>query len=359
MLRAGLIGFPSSGKTTLFHLMTQTARGRRTERARGGIPVGVSVVPDGRLEKLTTLFSPRKIVPATVEFIDIVNRTGPQAQFEVAPFRQCDALLHVVRVFREETVPHPSGSIDPLRDAKAMEDELILADLSVVERRLDRIKRDMKKNDLVELHTEQVVLERCKVTLENGMPLRTLSLESDTARPLRGFQLLSAKPLLIVVNLDESDLPHRQRASEISPLNRFLSMAMTHSVDICAKIELEIAELGPLEAQAFQTDLGLRESGLDRVIRASYKLLGYVSFFTVGGDECRAWSIPHGTSAQTAALGVHSDIARGFIRAEVVDYNQLITRGSLIACREHGEVRLEGKDYAINDGDVINFRFAT
>ena len=136
-------------------------------------------------------------------------------------------------------------------------------------------------------------------------------------------------------------------------------MAMTHSVDICAKIELEIAELGPLEAQAFQTDLGLRESGLDRVIRASYKLLGYVSFFTVGGDECRAWSIPHGTSAQTAALGVHSDIARGFIRAEVVDYNQLITRGSLIACREHGEVRLEGKDYVINDGDVINFRFAT
>ena len=359
MLRAGLIGFPSTGKTTLFHLMTRATSGQRADHARAGAAVGVSRVPDERLDRLAALFAPRKAAPATVEFVDIVGRTGPRALFEVAPFRQSDALLHVVRMFLDETVPHPSGSVDPLRDAQAMEDELVLADLDVAERRLDRIARDLKKGGLAELRAEQSVLERCRAALENGTPLRALSLDRDAAKRLRGFQLLSAKPLLIVINLDESDLPRGERGTEIARLDGFLSSATARAVAVCAKIELEIAELEPAEAHAFQADLGLQESGLDRIIRASYELLGYLSFFTIGDHECRAWSIPRGTLAQTAAREVHSDMARGFIRAEVVDYHQLIARGSLVACREHGEVRLEGKDYAVRDGDVINFRFAT
>ena len=355
MLRAGLIGYPSSGKTTLFQLMTRARDGQ----GRGAVTVGVSGVPDERLDRLTRLFAPRKPVSATVEFADIAGRTGARALLDVAPFRQADALLHVVRMFRDETVPHPSGSVDPFRDARAMEDELILADLEVAERRLDRVARDLKKGGVAALRAEQSVLERCRAALESGTPLRTLQLESDADKCLRGFQLLSAKPLLVVVNLDESDLAPVERAAAMAGFTEFLSGAAARAVPVCAKIELEIAQLALEEAAAFLADLGLEESGLDRVIRASYDLLGYVSFFTIGDRECRAWAIPRGTPAQGAAREVHSDMARGFIRAEVVHYNHLLARGSMAACREHGEVRLEGKDYVVRDGDVINFRFAT
>ena len=359
MLRAGLIGFPSTGKTTLFHLMTRAVNGQRAGHGRAHATVGVSWVPDERLDRLAALFAPRKAVPATVELADTAGRSGPRALLEVAPFRQADALLHVVRMFRDETVPHPSGALDPLRDAQTMEDELILADLDVAERRLDRVARDLKKGGPAELRAEQSVLERCRAALENGTPLRALSLESEAAKHLRGFQLLSAKPLLVVINLDESDLPRADRATEIARLDGFLLSATARAVAVCAKIELEIAQLEHADAAAFLADLGLREPGLDRVIRASYELLGHLSFFTIGDRECRAWPVPRGTPAQAAAREVHSDMARGFIRAEVVDYNHLMARGSLAACREHGEVRLEGKDYIVRDGDVVNFRFAT
>jgi ribosome-binding ATPase YchF (GTP1/OBG family) len=209
------------------------------------------------------------------------------------------------------------------------------------------------------LGKEREILVRCKTALEAGQPLRALGLSPDEAKRLRGFQLLSAKPLLLVLNLDEADLPQADEAVRIAGLESFMAGAATRAVPICAKIELEIAQLDPADAAAFMTDLGLRESGLDRVIRASYDLLGYISFFTVGEDECRAWSIPRQTSAVLAAGEIHSDISRGFIRAEVVGYDQLIARGTLAACRDHGELRLEGKEYVVNDGDVINFRHAT
>ena len=199
----------------------------------------------------------------------------------------------------------------------------------------------------------------CKDALENGRPLRSLALGADDLKRLRGFQFLSAKPLLLVLNLDEADIGQMGRAVELAGLSDFVAGAATRAVPLCARIELEIAELEPADASAFLADLGLRESGLDRVIRASYDLLGYISFFTVGEDECRAWSIPRHTHAQVAAGEIHTDIARGFIRAEVVAYEHLVARGSLAACREHGELRLEGKDYVVKDGDVINFRFAT
>lgn len=361
MLRAGLIGFPATGKTTLFQLMTGVHDASRAAHGKADANVGVSRVPDERLDRLTAIFNPRKRVPATVEFADLAGpgKSDAKALLDVAPFRNADALLHVVRAFHDESVPHPAGSVDPVRDARAMEEELILADLGVVERRLERLERDLKKAPSPEFRRERDVLVSCRAALEEGRPLRTLGLTGEDARRLRGFQFLSAKPLLLVVNLDESDVARTARATEVTHLGAFLETAKAGAVAVCGKIELEIAQLEPADAAAFLADSGLCESGLNRVIRASYELLGFISFFTVGEEACRAWSIPRGTPAQTAAGEVHTDMARGFIRAEVVPYDALVARGSLAGCRDRGELRLEGKDYIVLDGDVINFRFAT
>jgi GTP-binding protein YchF len=364
MLRAALIGLPATGKTTLFQLMTAVRETGRAAHGRGEVQIGVSKVPDARLDRLTAMFNPKKRVPATVEFADNAGATtGAQALVDVAAYKNADALVHVVRAFRDEAVAHASGSVNPSRDAQTMEDELILADLGVAERRLERLEKDLKKTKTAELETEKALMLRCKEALESGTPLRALSLAGDDLKRLRGFQFLSAKPLLVVINLDEADVAEAsasiEHAAESTGLTAFLSRAGTRAVAVCGKIELEIADLEPADAIAFLSDLGLTESGLDRVIRATYDLLGYMSFFTVGDDECRAWSIPRGTIAQVAAGEIHSDIARGFIRAEVVAYDALVARGSLAACRDHGELRLEGKEYVVADGDVINFRHAT
>src|SRR4051812_27314118 len=362
MLRAGLIGFPSSGKTSLFQLLTSL----KDAPPRGGksdANVGVSRVPDDRLDQLTALFNPRKRVPATVEFADIAGaagaKAGAQALLDVAPFRNADALLHVVRMFRDPSVPHAAGSVDAARDVRTMEDEVILADLGVVERRLERLEKDLKKQPNPELKKEQEILQVCRTALEAGGPLRDLELPADDLKRLRGFQFLSSKPLLLVLNLDEADLAQADRAVELAGIQDFVKGPNTRAVPICARIELEIAQLDPADAAAFMADLGLKASALVRVIRASYDLLGYISFFAVGEDENRAWSIPRGTNAQNAAGEIHSDIQRGFIRAEVCRYEHLLARGSIAACRDHAELRLEGKEYIVLDGDVINFRHAT
>jgi GTP-binding protein YchF len=362
MLRAALIGFPSSGKTTLFQLMTSA---RDAPRGKGDVNIGISKVPDPRLDVLTGMYNPRKRVPATVEFTDLIapSRSGAQALVDVAGYKNADALVHVVRAFRDPAVAHPSGSIDPARDAQAMEDELILADLGVAERRLERIEKDLKKGKSAELERERNLVQRCRDALEQGKPLRALELAGDDLKLLRGFQFLSAKPLLLVINLDEADIAavgaSVDKAAAETGLTGFLANAATRAVALCTKIELEIAQLEGADATAFLADLGLSESGLDRVIRTSYELLGYISFFTVGEDECRAWSIARNTPAQLAAGEIHSDIQRGFIRAEVVAYDALVSRGSMAVCKEHGEVRLEGKEYVVQDGDIINFRHAT
>jgi hypothetical protein len=363
VLHAALIGFPSSGKSTLFQLMT-SAKDAPRGHGKAETAVGISKVPDERLDRLTAMYNPRKRVPATIEFTDIVapGRVGAAALVDVVGYKNADALVHVVRAFRDEAVPHPVGSIDAARDAQAMEDELILADLGVVERRLERLEKDLKKGRSADLEKERDVLVECRQALENGQPLRALGLAGDDRRRLRGFQFLSAKPQLVVINLDESEVAAAAVVADAAArtgLTTFLSRASTRAVPICGKIELEIAALDPADAAAFLADLGLRESGLDRVIGASYDLLGYMSFFTVGDDECRAWSIPHQTIAHDAAAEIHTDIARGFIRAEVVSYDALIERGSMTACKEHGELRLEGKEYVVKDGDIINFRHAT
>ena len=369
MLRAALIGFGSSGKSTLFQLMTSARETGRQTHGRGEASIGISKVPDARLDRLTAMYNPRKRVPATVEFTDRAmpgGTGGVQALVDVAAYKNADALVHVLRAFQDPAVAHPSGPVDPSRDAQAMEDELILADLGVAERRLERLEKDLKRSRTGELERERDVITLCRAALEDGRPLRALDLKGEDLKRLRGFQFLSAKPLLIVINLDESQLApgadtatRGELAAEAAGLTSFLSRAGTADVAVCAKIELEIAQLDSSDAAAFLADLGLSESGLDRVIRASYDLLGYISFFTVGEDECRAWSIPRNTQAQLAAAEIHSDIARGFIRAEVVAYDHLTARGTMAACRDHGEVRLEGKEYTVQDGDIINFRFAT
>jgi hypothetical protein len=362
MLRAALIGSSSTGKSTLFQLMTSL---HDAPKGKGDVAIGISKVPDARLDALTAMYNPKKRVAATVEFTDLIAaaRQGAQALVDVAGYKNADALVHVVRAFRDPAVPHPAGSIDPARDAQAMEDELLLADLGVAERRLERIEKDLKKGRSTELERERDLLQRCRTALEEGTPLRALEITGDDRKRLRGFQFLSAKPLLLVINLDEADVPQIgasvEKAAAHTGLTAFLARAATRAVALCATIELEISRLEPTDATAFLADLGLTESGLDRVIRASYDLLGYMSFFTVGEDECRAWSIARNTPAQEAAGEIHSDIQRGFIRAEVVAYDALIKRGSMAACREHGEVRLEGKEYVVQDADIINFRFAT
>src|SRR5437660_1524349 len=369
MLRAALVGFGSSGKTSLFQLMTSAKETGRAAHGKGDVSIGISKVPDARLDRLTAMYNPRKWVPATVEFTDLAmpsGTAGAAALVDVAAYKNADALVHVVRAFEDPAVPHPSGAIGPARDAQAMEDELILADLGLVERRLERLDKDLKKNRSADLERERDVILLCRTALESGRPLRALDLKGDDLKRLRGFQFLSAKPLLLVINLDEAALTaggdaaaRVEQAAGEAGLSAFLEQASTAAVAVCAKIELEISQLEAADAAAFLADLGLHESGLDRVIRASYDLLGYISFFTVGEDECRAWSIPRGIAAQLAAGEIHSDIARGFIRAEVVGYDHLIARGSMAACRDHGEVRLEGKEYVVLDGDIINFRFAT
>jgi len=364
MLRAALIGFGSSGKSTLFQLMTSVKETGRAAHGKGEATVGISKVADARLDKLAAMYNPRKTTPATVEFTDLAmpaGTGGAQALVDVVAYKNADALVHVLRAFQDPSVPHPTGSVDPARDAQAMEDELILADLGVVERRLERLEKDLKKNRTPDLERERDVLLQCKIALEEGRPLRALELKGDDLKRLRGYQFLSAKPLLIVINLDESQLGDGaiERAAAATGLSPFLSRAATGAVAVCGKIELEIGQLDAADASAFLADLGLTESGLNRVIRASYDLLGYISFLTAGEDECRAWSIPRGTPAQLAAGEIHSDIQRGFIRAEVVRYDHLMARGSMAACKDHGEVRLEGKEYIVQDGDIINFRFAT
>ena len=359
MLRAGLVGLPSSGKTTLFQLLTSAREAPRTH-GKMEANVGVSRVPDERLDRLTAIFQPKKRVPATVEFADTAaGRGDAKSLLDVVAYRNADALLHVVRAFRDPAVPHPQSSVDPKRDARLIEDELILADLGVVERRLDRLERDLKKTPSDDLKKEQALLQQGRTCLEAGRALRTLGLSPDEAKRLRGFQFLSAKPLLLVINLDEADVAHADHAAAHAALEAFAQETQAAAIGVCAKIELEIAQLDPADAAAFLADLGLQESGLDRVIRAAYELLGYISFFTVGEDECRAWSIPRGTPAPEAAGAIHTDLQRGFIRAEVVPCPVLLERGSLAACRDHGELRLEGKDYLVADGDCITFRHAT
>jgi ribosome-binding ATPase len=356
-VKAGIIGLASVGKSTLFQLLTGAA-----PAAAGGRPeprLGVARVPDARVEGLAAIFKPKKKTLATVDYVDVpgVGKGEGSALVDLPALRGVDALVHVVRAFESELVPHPDGSVDPLRDAKMLDLELILADLGAVERRLERLEANIKKANKAEDVAERALFVKMKDSLEGERPLREIELSDDERRRARNYSFLSEKPVLLVVNLGEERVRSAFEYLASSGLTDFAKRPGFALCPVSAPIEAEMADLSPEDAQAFRQDLGLQEPGLNRVIQTSYALLGLISFLTAGEDECRAWTIRRGTKAPLAAGTIHSDIERGFIRAEVVSFADLVTGGSLAACREKGTLRLEGKEYEVRDGDVINFRF--
>ncbi len=350
-MKLGILGFPKSGKTTLFNLLTGADAETGKFTVQREAHVGVAKVPDRRLERLRDLYNPKRYVPATIDYVDIPGlELGKGAEdADLVALKNVDALVHVVRAFDDAEISHPSGSVDAERDLVDLDLELILADHALVERRRERLQQSKKRGLSADEKVELALLdERVLPQLENEQPLRALELSEDEDRRLRGFQLLSAKPMLVVVNGDEKSLT--------APVELPLSPGV-EAIAVSAPIEAEIAGLDAGEQQAFLEDLGLDRPSLARILAASYALLHRISFFTVGEDEVRAWTIRRGTTAHRAAGAIHSDIERGFIRAEVVASDALLAAGSMAACRENATLRLEGKEYVVQDGEVVHFRF--
>jgi GTP-binding protein YchF len=353
----GIVGLPACGKTTVFQTLTGAAS--HGLRAAGKVSSRIVAVPDTRLPVLADMHHARKVTPATIEFADPLLPGQPDTRAYVESLlplmRDADALAHVLRAFDDPVVPHPQGHLDPGRDFLHLNSEFLLADLMVIERRLDRLAKDVKKTRDAELEREYALLQRCQEALEAEKPLRRLRLSEAEHKRLRGFGLLTSKPQLLVLNLDEAHLD--AEPAWLAQLAASVAGAELDVMPLYGKIEGEIAQLPPEEAVAFLHDLGLQQSGLDRFVRKSYELLGLCSFFTAGEKETRAWTIPCGATALQAAGAIHSDLARGFIRAEVIHYHDLVASGSLAKGRELGKLRLEGKDYQVQDGDVLLIRF--
>ena len=352
-MRLGIIGFPGSGKTTLFNLLTGAEAGVAQPPGRSRLNVGVARVPDDRVTRLAALFQPRKTVYANVEVVDLAGfDRGERATLDVGELRQADALLHVVRAFPSPALGAPPA---PAREVQALEEELVLADLDVVERRLQKLGPGLKRKPTEAEQREHALLARVQGPLAEGVALRAQELTVEEARLLRGFQFLSLKPVLHCLNLAEDTVPERARA--LAEVDEVGKRARTLVGWISAAVEGEVAALPPDEQRSFLDALGLPEPALHRVIRDAYTLLGLASFFTVGEDEVRAWTIPAGAAAFDAAAAIHSDIARGFIRAEVIGWAELLEAGSLAEARKRALLRLEGKDYPVQDGEVCHFRF--
>ncbi len=357
-MEVGIVGLPVSGKTTLFSTLT----GQPVESLHGSGKVevhrGVVKVPDERLDRLTEIFNPKKKVPATIEYIEVggldtetVETRGFDSQF-LQVLKTTDALCVVIRAFENEYYPHPAGSVDVFRDIQTIETEFLLSDLSIVENRVERLEKQTRKVKDEQALKELALLQRCQEQLEQEKPLRELDFSEEEAFMLRGYQFLTAKPQIVVVNINEADIP---RAEEIAA--QLPSRSHVQVVALSAKVEQEISQLPEEDRELFLEELGIVEPALHKLIRTSYELLGLISFFTVGEDECRAWTVKKGTPAVRAAGAIHTDLERGFIRAEVVHYKDFIEAGSLAKCREKGILRLEGKSYIVQDGDIITVRF--
>ena len=356
-MKTGIIGLPQVGKTSLFKILTRVNvedRGYSREAH-----IGIAKVPDDRLDRLAALFNPKKLIHATVEYADVaaVSQEALKETAFLASLRNVDALIHVLRAFENDAVAHV-GTIDPLRDAKNLEFDLMLSDLTQVEKRLERLEKDLKKMRTADLEKENALLLRCKASLEAEKPLRELEMSPEEKKLIRGFMFLSQKPVLYAVNLSESttlgaDLENAGQKYGLSELAARPNAGLTA---FCGKVEAELADMDEEEAQEFLGSYGLKESGLVRLIRRSYELLGLISFFTVGEDECRAWTVPANSRAQEAAGAIHTDLEKHFIRAETIHWDTLLAAGSEAAARSQGTLRLEGKDYLVQDGDVLHIR---
>jgi GTP-binding protein YchF len=350
-MKAGIIGFRGAGRRTLFSLLTRTADASPGDTAQ----VGILKISDSRLDEVARIQGSRKRTPGTIEYVLVPGlvKGGSREKLDLASIRSVDVLVHVVRAFEEPTVPHPEGTVDPLRDIEIVDLELALADLDVVEKRIERLQSDAKKGkkpDPVEL----TLLERARESLAAATPLRSVFSTAERNR-LRGYALLTAKPCLVILNIGE-DTPVEDWSGK-PELVRWAGAPETRIGFVSARIEAEIAELPPEDAKVFREDLGLTEATVERIVRETFELMGMITFFTAEDKEARAWIVPRGTRAVVAAGTVHSDMERGFIRAEVVPADVLMSAGSWSTCREKGLLRLEGKDYPVADGDVIYFRF--
>jgi hypothetical protein len=366
-LQIAIVGLAGSGKTTVFNTLT---RGHAETGGYGGVTmnVGVVKVPDVRLEALAEIFRPKKIVHADVTYVDL---PAPPASSEghvgteelpaehLARLRDSDALLHVVRSFEDPSHPHPEGSVDPRRDLERLDLEFILADLAMAERRLERLSTSGRHGTQAEREAnerEEVILRRLTEALEGGTPIRDVELEPEEEKAIRGFRFLTQKPVLVLLNVGEGDLGGAPALVAAIAGEYHHRRAMVEALS--ARIEMELGELEPDEAAVFMEELGIAESGLDRLIALSYRLLGLISFLTAGPDEVRAWPVPEGSTAVDAAGAIHTDLARGFIRAETVAYEDLLALRSMAEARKHGKLRSEGKTYQVRDGDVIEILFS-
>lgn len=363
-MKLGIVGLPNVGKSTLFNSLTKAgAESANYPFCTIDPNVGVVTVPDERLNVLSKMYNSKKVLPAAIEFVDIAGLVKGASKGEglgnqfLANIREVDAIVHVVRCFEDTNIVHVDGSIDPLRDIETINLELIFSDMEMIERRIARASKGARNDK--ELAKEVEFCQRLKAHLEEGRMAKSLSIEDeDEIEWLKGYQLLTAKPVIYAANVSEDDLADDGANNEnVKRVREFAENEHSEVFVVCAQIEQEISELDDDEKKEFLEDLGLKESGLDKLIRASYSLLGLISYLTAGEQETRAWTIKKGTKAPQAAGKIHTDFERGFIRAEIVDYDSLIECGSMMAAKEKGLVRLEGKDYVVQDGDVILFRF--
>jgi GTP-binding protein YchF len=364
MLRAGIVGLPNVGKSTLFNALTAQSSALAANYPFATIEpnVGVVSVPDERLEPLARLVKTEKIVPATVEFLDIAGLVRGASKGEglgnqfLANIRETDTVVQVVRCFEDENIVHVEGAVDPLRDIETIQIELALADLATVERRREKAQKNLKSGDKI-ARQELDVLDKIQPSLEQGRSARTVALTDDEKALARNFFLLTTKPTIYAANVEESALTDLADNPKVNAVREIAAKEAAECVVICAQLEADLVALPPEERVDYLKSLNVDTSGVDQLIKSAYHLLGLMSFLTAGEKEVRAWTIPQGTRAQTAAGTIHSDIERGFIRAEIVSYNDLIAAGSYATAREKGLLRLEGKDYIMQEGDVVHFRF--
>ena len=358
-MKTGIIGLPQVGKTSLFGILTKLHLSEQAFANPREAHIGVAKVPDERLDKLAALYNPKKLTHASVEYVD-VGAIGQDALKETAyigHLRQVDALIHVLRAFENDAIPHV-GAIDPLRDIKNVEFDLMVSDLGQIEKRLERLEKDLKKMKTPELEKENELLIRAKAQIESEKPLREMEMSAEDKKRIRGFMFLSEKPMLYVLNIGESTELGKDLDEAVAKykLGEVAGRPNAGASAICGKVEAELAEMSDADAAEFLSSYGLKDSGLSRLIRSSYYLLGLISFFTAGEDECRAWTIPANTRAQNAAGAIHSDLEHHFIRAETIRWDQLLEAGSEANARAKGTLRLEGKDYIVQDGDVMHIR---
>src|SRR5580698_6229714 len=358
-MKTGIIGLPQVGKTSLFKILTRAKVETPAYSNPREAHLGVAKVPDERLDKLAALYNPKKTIYATVEYADVAA-IGQEALKETAfltSLRNVDALIHVLRAFENDAIPHV-GPIDPIRDIKNVEFDLMISDLTQIEKRLERLEKDLKKGRTSDLEREQALLLRSKEALEKEQPLRELEMTADEKKLIKGFMFLSQKPILYVLNIGESTTLGADLDAAVAKwkLEELAKRPNAGATAICGKVEAELAEMDDAEAADFLDSYGLHESGLVRLIRKSYELLGLISFFTAGEDECRAWTIPAGSKAPQGAGAIHSDLEHHFIRAETIRWDALLEAGSEAAARSKGTLRLEGKEYVVQDGDVMHIR---